>query len=1267
MNPSHELRDIAWMLMCAALVMSMQGGFCFLECGLTRAKNSANVAIKNLIDFCVAALVYWGFGFALMFGASQSGLIGTSLFCLGDESGPWLMSFFVFQLVFCGTATTIISGAVAERIRFRAYLIISFLVSGLIYPVFGHWAWNGAASGQATGWLNSRGFIDFAGSTVVHSVGGWVALAAVLLIGPRLGRYGKDSRPIHGHNLPMATFGGLFLWFGWFGFNGGSTLAVNHQIPLVLVNTNLAAASGGLIVLILTQWIERRPVVEQVVNGVIAGLVAVTAGCHVLHPGGAVVVGLVAGTLSYCVTWLLDRWQIDDVVGAFPVHGTGGAWGTLAVALLGDPEKWGTGLTRWQQLAIQAEGVATCFVWAFGGSLAVMWVINRVAPFRVSEEQELAGLNVSEHGANTELIDLLNDMQIHRQRGDFSRLVAVEPNTEVGQIAAEYNRVLQRVNTEMQDRAEAEKKFRGIFDNAIEGIFQTTPDGQYLSANPALARIYGYDSVDDLVNRVTSISDQLYVDPQRRTEFLNLLNANNVITEFESQVYRADGTVIWIRENARAQRDSSGKVLYYEGSVDDITERKRSETLLHEKHEAEAANRAKSAFLANMSHEIRTPLNGVIGMLDLLSSTELSGQQKRYATIARSSADVLLSVINDILDFSKVESGKLELEHVAFDLQQLAEDIPDMFLHRAAEKRVELNCHILRNTPPHVIGDPERVRQVLVNLISNAIKFTEDGDVTLRIERVAGGDDIFSLIRYSITDSGIGIPVERQHRLFNSFSQVDASTTRRYGGTGLGLAICKQLVDAMGGRIGVDSTVGEGSTFWFELPMQVVESPVERHVELPKSFRESSILAVDDNETNLSILKEQLGHWGLTVETCSNSQDALQLLRSRRDLGQPYGMAILDRVMPGLDGIELAEQIRRDPKLCNTRLLMLSSLDHGQDARKTERLRVTVLPKPIRQSRLFDAIVSLAYGSQLESKGEAASAKANSSPARRGNVLIADDNEINRLVASEIMASAGFRTSQVANGVEAVRAVTQTRFDAVLMDCEMPEMDGFAATREIRRLEAAGKLLSSATCPLPIIALTAQAVQGDRQRCLDAGMTDYVTKPINRHQLFDTVNKCLNSGGNVENFTSESPCEAPQEEPGAAKAKSAPAVAASAGPCIDLEEFTERCMGKPSLVKDLLVMFNEAMDERSLELSKHLSEGEISKVASAAHSLKGMSANVSAIRVNRAAASLEQAARDGRAELCVALESQLLLEVESCRLEIARLIECTPEAAPEIA
>ena len=692
MNVSYQLSDLVWMLLCAGLVMLMQAGFCCLESGLARAKNRINVAIKNLFDFCVASIVFWLFGFGVMCGASWYGLAGTSHFMIGKDAGPWLLSFFLFQLVFCGTATTIISGAVAERIRFTGYVAVSIIVSALFYPLFGHWAWGGLAEGAPSGWLARLGFVDFAGSTVVHSVGGWISLAAVLIVGPRLGRFDSD-KPMHGSDLPMATLGVFLLWFGWFGFNGGSTLAVNDQIPLILVNTNLAAATGGATALAVAWMVLRRPDAVLVMNGVLGGLVGITAGCHLVSPGSAVLIGAAAGVISVVGTWFLEWRKIDDVVGAVPVHAFCGVWGTLAVALLADPAGWAHGGGRWTQLWIQFEGVATCFVFAFGGGYVVLWLLNRLIPLRARANAERIGLNVSEHQARSEMLDLLTEMELQRHDADFSRHVTVEPHTEMGQIALQYNRVLDKVHSEITSREEAvealrraEEKYRGIFENAIEGIFQTSVDGHYLSANPALARIYGYDSPDALRSGVQNIERQLYVDPRRRYEFLRLMDRDGTVTDFKSQVYRRDGNIIWISENAHLVRDPSGKPLYYEGTVTDITEHVQTDDLRREKEAAEAACQAKSQFLANMSHEIRTPLNGVIGMLDLLTGTELSSKQHRYAQIAKSSADTLLSLINQILDFSKIEAGKLELESIDFNLRMVMEDTIEMFVSRARKE-----------------------------------------------------------------------------------------------------------------------------------------------------------------------------------------------------------------------------------------------------------------------------------------------------------------------------------------------------------------------------------------------------------------------------------------------------------------------------------------------------------------------------------------------------------------------------------------------------
>ena len=370
--------DVAWILISAALVMFMQAGFSSLETGLVRTKNSINVAAKNFADFCLTTAVFWAFGFAVMFGDTVGGWFGSSGAFFSDATSPFLLAFLIFQIGFAGTATTIMSGAVSERMRFSGYLLMAAVMSVVIYPVFGHWAWGSLAGGEG-GWLEGLGFIDFAGSTVVHSIGGWMALAGVLIIGPRLGRFGKDAVPIHGHDLPVVTLGVFILWLGWFGFNGGSTLALNSDVPLIIVNTTVSGAFGGLAALIVTWWRGGRPDVAVTMNGSLAGLVGVTASANIVSTPDAVVIGVVAGVVMYAVTMLLERLEVDDVVGAVPVHLGAGVWGTLAVALFGDMGAFDGG--RLEQLGVQALGALVAFAWAFGVGYTLLSLINRRHPF----------------------------------------------------------------------------------------------------------------------------------------------------------------------------------------------------------------------------------------------------------------------------------------------------------------------------------------------------------------------------------------------------------------------------------------------------------------------------------------------------------------------------------------------------------------------------------------------------------------------------------------------------------------------------------------------------------------------------------------------------------------------------------------------------------------------------------------------------------------------------------------------------------------------
>ncbi|MBX3415272.1 MAG: response regulator [Pirellulales bacterium] len=769
----------------------------------------------------------------------------------------------------------------------------------------------------------------------------------------------------------------------------------------------------------------------------------------------------------------------------------------------------------------------------------------------------------------------------------------------------------------------AEEKYRSIFENAVEGIFQTSSDGQYLSANPALARIYGYDSPDELIAGVNDIERQLYVDPKRRLDFIRLMEQHGRVTSFEAEVYRRDGSVIWISENARVIRDEQGCVLYYEGLVEDISERKAAEQMQRQRDAAEAANRAKSEFLANMSHEIRTPLNGVIGMLDLLLGTTLTPQQARYAHIGKSSADSLLAVINQILDFSKIEAGKIELEQVDFDLHALIEETADMFSQRVAEKGLELACLIPPEVPSFVIGDPERMRQILINLVNNALKFTSQGEVVVRaaVERHEGDEIVF---RCSVTDTGIGIPPDRLDRLFQSFSQVDASTTRKYGGTGLGLAISKRLTELMGGEMGVESQAGQGSTFWFSARLQLCDVPRRERI-LPVALRDCRILIVDDNATNLEILREQLRGWGFDPVCVSDARAALSALSEAARRGAPFDLGILDHQMPEMDGLDLTRVIKQDESLRAMSLIVLTSSGEIMDPPRLASLGLYgCMTKPVRQSRLFDAIVGAATSDDAgeEQGNEIAPPALPLDMAKKASarILVAEDNEINQMVVSELLERAGYECRVVSNGRRALEAVESGIYQLVLMDCQMPEMDGFEATRAIRQRESRGTAGES-SARLPIVALTANAIKGDRERCLAAGMDAYLSKPINPDELIAIVGSMLES---LELEPNESPPVAPLPEDDLLPA-------AGHGLAFDIAALLHRCMGTPEIAVRVLRKFQARGPQLVEELTSAIASGNGTGASAAAHALKGVAANLSANRLSEVAAVIESLVSDGQA------------------------------------
>ncbi|MFZ4856263.1 MAG: PAS domain S-box protein [Desulfuromonadaceae bacterium] len=662
--------------------------------------------------------------------------------------------------------------------------------------------------------------------------------------------------------------------------------------------------------------------------------------------------------------------------------------------------------------------------------------------------------------------------------------------------------------TERRLAEETRRKLTRAVEQCPVTIMITDTAGTIEFVNPRFTELTGYTSEEAIGQKPRMLrSDD--TPPEVYTELWSTIAAGKT-WEGDFVNKSKDGTLFWEHAVISPLLDETGVITHYLAVKEDVTEkRKILEELTTARDMAEAATLAKSQFLAAMSHEIRTPMNGVIGMAGLLLESDLTEDQRQYAEIVSKSGENLLSLINDILDFSKIEAGRLDIEVLDFDLRTTLEDTAEMLTFRAQEAALELICQIDPAVPTHLRGDPGRLRQIITNLAGNAIKFTHEGEVVIGAELESEQGEAV-IIRFYVRDTGIGIPQSRLAAVFEPFTQADGSTTRKYGGTGLGLAICKQLTELMGGEIGIESEEGKGSTFWFtaKFEKQTV-TPDTQHKNkqlLHADIKGVRILVVDDNATNRKLLAALLTEWGCNYELVVDGMSALQSLRKAVTESNPFRIALLDHEMPGMDGSELGRQIKADPQLQATLLIMVTSLAQRGEAGPLVKIGFTgYLSKPIRQSQLYSCIALALNTSEASTVPSTAIITRHTvaEVAQRGlRILLAEDNIINQKVAQSILGKLGYKADVVADGREAVRALEMIDYDIVLMDCQMPEMDGYAATAAIRDPDSRVR-----NHMVPVIAMTANAMQGDREQCLEAGMNDYLAKPVKKDELAAVLEK----------------------------------------------------------------------------------------------------------------------------------------------------------------
>lgn len=830
----------------------------------------------------------------------------------------------------------------------------------------------------------------------------------------------------------------------------------------------------------------------------------------------------------------------------------------------------------------------------------------------------------------------------------------------------ERKHVEDRLRTAAQALRESEALYQSLVETLPLNIFRKDLQGRITFGNARYCQTLKR-TAEELIGKTDHDLFPKHLADKYRQDDARVLASGQLFDTVEEHV-RPDGETIYVQVIKAPVRDSEGKLLGTQGCFWDVTARHRGEEQMRKaKEAAESANRAKSAFLANMSHEIRTPMNAVIGLTELVLDTPLAPEQRENLELVRKSAEALLTVINDVLDFSKIEAGKLDLHHDFFHLRDHLGDLLDTLAMAAEAKGLELVCDIAPDVPEEVVGDPGRLRQVLLNLVNNAVKFTDRGEVVVRVaveaaEEIDAKDDRETpelypglcgpeekvvLLRFSVSDTGIGIPADKQAMLFQPFIQVDSSLTRRHGGTGLGLAISSRLVDIMGGHLELVSEPGKGSTFSFRLPLALPPTSNVRTVPAePSRLHGMSVLVVDDNATNRRILHETLSSWQMRPTLAEGGAPALAALETAARAGEPFALVLLDAHMPGMDGFTLADHIRKHPELAGTLVLMLTSGGHGGDLARCREAGINAyLTKPVKQPELWRAIAA-AMG-DLTSAGLGHASERTLPNERRLNVLLAEDNPVNQRLAVGLLEKHGHQITVVGNGRLALEALGVVEggplrplcgYDVVLMDVQMPEMDGLEATAAIRRHEAALRLRSAASGEmpsgdaLPIIAMTAYAMKGDRERCLAAGMDAYVSKPVRVRDLFEAIARVLPQKVEVPNDADE-----PQS--------STVSRVALPSSVLDWNAALDYVGGDRKLLADVIGLFLGEYPNWIADVRRATDSADVPTLRRAAHNLKGSLGHFGAHEAFETARGLETLAKQGTVTgarpLCDALEEQI--------------------------